>query len=206
MNDRFIFTVRRRNRVFHAVPDALQGGLKRLWTCQENQRLDPDNILDLANPLFAGDVSCNTRHLQKSRSRKKPFVVHLVIDRIKCGIRQRRAETDFLQGRGVVANQRMQLSVGYRPPFRNRSVRNPVSFPRKRIGWQADPARSRLVIETLPFYVFACCPHGSEFAQVPLSQSLLCNLRGAGGAPPRAKAASVDIGRRLSLAPPAQPI
>src|SRR5262249_25295333 len=76
----------------------------------------------------------------------------------------------------------------------------------KRIGRQADPARSHLRIETLPFYVFACGPHGSEFAQVPLSQDGLCKLRGPAGAPARAKTATVDVGRRSSLTPLAQPI
>src|SRR5579859_822113 len=110
MNDLVVVVTERCDRILDRVTDLFQTGSQNLWAFAETQRLHPYDVPDPVNPLFGSQRAAHTRYLQEAGARQNRLLVHAVIGRVECAIRQLRAETHISQGRRIVRNQRMQSS------------------------------------------------------------------------------------------------
>src|SRR5580765_2558517 len=140
MNDRFVLVVERGNLEIDGIGASSQYGANRL-AIPYPQRLDPDDVGDSSYLPLTGDVRGDAHHFQESRPGKNALTVHLVVGRVERRVRKPGSETDFVERRRVVRDQRMQAVPGGSRSFRVPGVRHPVPLTSERIRRQRDAAR-----------------------------------------------------------------
>ncbi len=135
---------------------------------RHSDRLYPDNVFKVLNPLNARKLPCGMCHFDMCHARQRLLFCHDMVRQIKLPSCEPCGESLFIQRRVVAADQGVKPGIAWRhgglPPG------HPMSLPAEGVGGQRDAPRSAAGVERAPVDVRAGHPESGQPPKVALLQ------------------------------------